>query len=85
MRPSLRADLLDTCEKHADERVKSMLREFSPPIGLYIKEDADLGGWVLSDAVVEMKRNSADGQLKRKMEHFDAEDDCDFELYFLPD
>lgn len=74
-----------TCENCGGEKAKSALMEFSPPTGLYVKEDADLGGWSLSDAVVEMKSTSADGQLKRKIEHFDADDDCDFELYFLPD
>lgn len=75
----------DTCKDCGGEKAKSALTKYSPPTGLYVKEDADLGGWSLSDAVVEMKSSSADGQLKRRMEHFDADDDCDFELYFLPD
>lgn len=74
-----------TCEECGGDKAKSALMKFSPPTGLYVKEDADLGGWSLSDAVVEMKSNSAVGQLKRRMEQFDADDDCDFELYFLPD
>lgn len=85
VRPSWRVNPLATCQHSADEGAKGKLMEFSPPIGLYVTEDDDFGGWSLSSAVVEMKSNSADGQLKRKMERFDAEDDCDLELYFLPD
>jgi hypothetical protein len=49
----------------------------SPPIGLFIKED-DLGGWVGEEGREEELngRRGKAGGLERKIERFDAEDDC---------
>lgn len=53
----------------------------TPPIGFYLDEEKDFGGWGISVAAVEIKNRYRDGHLTRKMEHFDAEDDCDIEHY----
>lgn len=56
----------------------------SPPIGFYVNEDTDLGGWGPSNAVAEISAESDKGQLKQKMEPFVGEDDCnDLEHYFF--
>ncbi|KAI0165336.1 hypothetical protein GGR52DRAFT_575424 [Hypoxylon sp. FL1284] len=65
---------------HVDVDVRNSPYRFpSPPVGLYVDEDKDLGGWVparTGDAVTNRYRN---GVLIRKIEPFDAEDDCELE------
>ena len=50
-------------------------KTFSPPIIFYLNVDTDLGGWVLSDAIEEIKSDTARGSLEQKMDKF-IEDDC---------
>ena len=44
--------------------------------GFYVCEDADLGGWLPSSAIEELKPESAKGSLEQKMDKFDRQDDC---------
>ena len=56
----------------------------SPPIGFYVSEDVDLGGWGPTTAVAEISADTDKGQFKSKMERFVGEDDCDdLETYFF--
>lgn len=56
----------------------------SPPIGFYVSEETDLGGWGPSSAAMEISKDTEKGMLKPKMERFVAEDDCgDLETYFF--
>ena len=55
----------------------------SPPIGSYLREEEDLGGWGPSNAVEEMKPDTNKGSLEQKTEKFAAEDDRDIEHYFF--
>ena len=55
----------------------------SPPIGVYVSEEDDLGGWVESNAQVEIGPENDRGTLKAKMERFAPVDDCDIEHYFF--
>ena len=50
-------------------------KTFSPPIIFYLNIDTDLGGWILSDAIEEIKSDTAKGSLEQKMDKF-IEDDC---------
>ncbi|CAG8981390.1 hypothetical protein HYALB_00009602 [Hymenoscyphus albidus] len=51
----------------------------SPPIGMFVSEE-DLGGWISEDGrVIEVSKRA--GGLQRKIENFDANDDCDVELF----
>lgn len=51
----------------------------APPIGLYVTE-ADLGGWVSQEERLEdvKGRHGRGGGLERRVEKFDAEDDCEY-------
>ncbi len=50
-------------------------KTFSPPIIFYLNVDTDLGGWIPSDAIEEIKSDTAKGSLEQKMDKF-IEDDC---------
>ena len=50
-------------------------KTFSPPLIFYLNVETDLGGWVLSDAIEEIKSDTAKGSLEPKMDKF-IEDDC---------
>ena len=50
-------------------------KTFSPPLLFYLNVETDLGGWVLSDAIEEIKSNTAKGSLEPKMDKF-IKDDC---------
>ena len=50
-------------------------KTFHPPLIIYLNVDTDLGGWVLSDAIEEIKSHTARGSLEQKMDKF-IEDDC---------
>ena len=47
----------------------------SSPLIIYLNVATDLGGWVLSDAIEEIKSDTAKGSLEPKMDKF-IEDDC---------
>ena len=65
---------------HLDE-FKVVPRDCAPT-GLFVDEEKDLGGWGVSVAEVPVNMyGHRGGQLTRKMEQFDAEDDCDVEQY----
>ena len=51
----------------------------SPPIGVYVSEQHDLGGWICRADVAEAKQrqNTTGGRLQGKFEHFDRNEDCD--------
>ena len=65
-----------------DKKDQRLPIALSPPIGFYLMEDVDLGGWATSCVVVNPKDDPSDGILLRRKERFDAEDDCDLEHYF---
>ena len=51
----------------------------SPPIGVYVSEQHDLGGWICKADVADAKQrhNTTGGRLQGKFEHFDRKEDCD--------
>ena len=50
-------------------------KTYSPPLLIYLNIETDLGGWILSDAIEEIKSDTARGSLEQKMDKF-VEDDC---------
>ncbi|KAG0704006.1 hypothetical protein DFH29DRAFT_1068311 [Suillus ampliporus] len=52
--------------------------EISPPIGCYINEEVDLGGWGRSYDITEIPVQLGIGCLDRRLERFNPDDDCDF-------
>lgn len=59
----------------------SLARYQSAPMGFWVHEERDLGGWVPCDAEEKVGNGFRDGRLTRKMERFNADDDCDVELF----
>ncbi|CCM02990.1 uncharacterized protein FIBRA_05105 [Fibroporia radiculosa] len=55
--------------------------EFSPPIGCYLDDESDLGGWGKSYDSTEIPGQLGIGCLDRRLEKFDFDDDCDLEPY----
>ncbi|KAG1822542.1 uncharacterized protein BJ212DRAFT_1476967 [Suillus subaureus] len=57
--------------------------EFHPPIGCYVDEDTNLGGWVDSHARANILQDHGVGRLDPRMpvEHFNPDDDCDLEPF----
>ena len=51
----------------------------SPPIGVYVSEQDDLGEWICKADVTDTKQrhNNAGGRLQGKFEQFDLKEDCD--------
>ncbi|KAJ6623171.1 hypothetical protein B0H10DRAFT_825470 [Mycena sp. CBHHK59/15] len=56
-------------------------RCLSPPMGCYLNESTDLGGWCKSYDRSKIPEDLGIGQLDRRLEKFDPEDDCDLEPY----
>lgn len=54
---------------------KTTPKTHSPPLLIYLNIETDLGGWVLSDAIEELKPGTVRGSLEQKMDKF-MEDDC---------
>ncbi|KAG1898128.1 uncharacterized protein F5891DRAFT_982041 [Suillus fuscotomentosus] len=54
--------------------------EFHPPIGCYVDEDTNLGGWVESHARANILQDRGVGHLDPRMpvERFNPDDDCDY-------
>ncbi|OAX38625.1 hypothetical protein K503DRAFT_866020 [Rhizopogon vinicolor AM-OR11-026] len=55
--------------------------EFSPPIGCYVNEEVDLGGWGKSYDTTEIPVQLGIGSLDHRLERFNPDDDCDLEPY----
>ena len=55
----------------------------SPPIGVLVSEEDDLGGWVCREEAVSsaQRQNIAGGRLQGKFERFDLKEDCDIVPY----
>ncbi|KAI1371956.1 hypothetical protein F4677DRAFT_463696 [Hypoxylon crocopeplum] len=71
---------------HVDIDVRaSPYRYPSPPVGLYVDEEKDLGGWVPAGTGQRITNRYRDGVLIRKIEPFDAEDDCELEDFVSPE
>lgn len=68
---------------HEWDPVQGLPGAVSPPIGLWLREEEDLGGWGKSTVEEVIDKNRDKGAWKGKMEIFAPEDDCDLEHYFL--
>jgi hypothetical protein len=51
----------------------------SPPVGCFVHDQKDIGGWIKSIDHVEILENRGVAQLGRPLEKFDPEEDCDCE------
>jgi hypothetical protein len=60
---------------------KDLLDYPCPPVGFYIEEERDLGGWgaISKESVVDSRERFRDGKLVRKIESFNWRDDVDLE------
>ncbi|KAH6672941.1 hypothetical protein B0J14DRAFT_60598 [Halenospora varia] len=59
------------------------LSSVCPPIGLFVDEDEDLGGWQKREDVVEIvEEGFGDGNLNRRLE-FEGAEDCIFESFLF--
>ncbi|KAG2096525.1 uncharacterized protein F5147DRAFT_716462 [Suillus discolor] len=56
--------------------------EFHPPIGCYVDEDTNLGGWVDSHARANILQDRGVGHFDMPAERFNSDDDCDCECYY---
>ncbi|KAG6906977.1 hypothetical protein DXG01_011142 [Tephrocybe rancida] len=54
-----------------------------PPIGCFLNEEIDLGGWVRSAGTQHVPDAQGDGQLIRPMERFNPEEDCDLRPFLF--
>ncbi|KAJ7492122.1 hypothetical protein FB451DRAFT_1217062 [Mycena latifolia] len=61
--------------------IKHVFGLLSPPVGCYLREETDLGGWSKSHDRSELPDDLGIGQLDHRLEKFDPEDDCDLEPY----
>lgn len=55
----------------------ALLERTPAPVGCYLDEQADLGGWTDSDYPVDIPRRRGGGRLEQPLEKFDPEEDCD--------
>ncbi|KAF7302531.1 hypothetical protein HMN09_00887500 [Mycena chlorophos] len=62
--------------------IKNTMGLRSSPIGCYLKEEGDFGGWCKSQDASKLPNDLGIGQLDHRLEKFDPEDDCDLEPYF---
>lgn len=53
--------------------------EYAPPVGCYVTEDENLGGWAKSERLTEIPMDLGIGHLQRRLEVFNPDDDCDRE------
>jgi hypothetical protein len=59
------------------------LTSVSPPVGIFVDEDEDLGGWQTSEDVIELvEEGFGDGNLNRRLE-FEGAEDCIFESFLF--
>ncbi|KAJ7606848.1 hypothetical protein FB45DRAFT_949292 [Roridomyces roridus] len=61
--------------------LKKVFGRRSPPFGCYLREETDLGGWAKCHERSQLPDDLGIGQLDRRLEKFDPEDDCDLEPY----
>lgn len=54
-------------------------QHYSPPIGCFVHEGKDLGGWISPSECVDRTEKQGACQLTRPTEKFDPEEDCDCE------
>jgi len=64
------------------EQGQRLLGDISPPIGLFLDEDKDLGGWMESKDVVTIVGDLENGGLNRRIE-IEGNDDCFFENFLF--
>lgn len=55
----------------------------SPPVGCFVDEEKDLGGWGPWKELTEVPDDLGIGHLDRRLEKFDFDDDCDC-MFFIP-
>ena len=67
--------LKDDASKDTAKSKVEPIKTFSPPMIFYLNVDTDLGGWVPSDGIEEIKSDTAKGSLEQKRDKF-IEDDC---------
>lgn len=65
----------DNSKKETAKDKPEPTKTFHPPLIIYLNIDTDLGGWIPSDAMEEIKSDTARGSLEQKMDKF-IEDDC---------
>ncbi|KAF7302928.1 hypothetical protein MKEN_01255200 [Mycena kentingensis (nom. inval.)] len=61
--------------------IKDTLGLRSSPMGCYLRETKDFGGWCRSQDVSKLPEDLGIAQLDHRLEKFDPEDDCDLEPY----
>ncbi|KAJ7349860.1 hypothetical protein DFH08DRAFT_742347 [Mycena albidolilacea] len=61
--------------------IKYTLGLRSPPLGCYLREETDFGGWTKCYDLSKLPEDLGIAQLDRRIEKFDPEDDCDLEPY----
>jgi hypothetical protein len=65
--------------------IKQVFGQLSPPVGCYLHQETDLGGWSKSHERSALPDDLGIGQLDRRLEKFDPDDDCDREHICFPD
>ncbi|KAL1645188.1 hypothetical protein SLS58_003893 [Diplodia intermedia] len=65
------------------EGVQGLGGRASMPVGVWLREKEDLGGWGRSACGVRLAENRGLGRLDDKVERFDVDDDCDLEPYIV--
>ncbi|KAJ7642837.1 hypothetical protein B0H17DRAFT_1216337 [Mycena rosella] len=63
--------------------IHNVFGRLAPPVGCYLQEDADLGGWSKSHDRSTLPDDLGIGQLDHRLEKFDPHDDCQLEPYVL--
>ncbi|KAJ7762397.1 hypothetical protein DFH07DRAFT_814247 [Mycena maculata] len=61
--------------------IKKVFGHRSPPLGCYLREETDFGGWCKCRDRSKLPDDLGIAQLDRRLERFDPEDDCDLEPY----
>ncbi|KAF8532084.1 hypothetical protein JB92DRAFT_3104133 [Gautieria morchelliformis] len=67
----------DNIPRGVPEQVDALGVDLSPPIGCYLDETDDFGGWANSNNCLDIPEALGIGKLDRRRERFDYEDDCD--------
>ncbi|KAK7047185.1 hypothetical protein VNI00_006851 [Paramarasmius palmivorus] len=80
---SNQTEMLHVIDTPSRRDVKGLEGMLSPPVGCYVDEQTDLGGWVRSGDRLQVPDDMGIGKLDRRREKFDYEDDCDLEPYIF--